>query len=152
MSQESTGKHTRRGFLDILLGGAAAGSLGTVLYPVIRYLTPLQQSGPSGPTRLSDEDIATLDENQFVIIPIAGQRVMVFRDGDNNVRALQARCTHEGCTVQYMPGESLIWCACHNGRFDINGRILSGPPPRPLPKYAVNLADDGSITVGEKTA
>ena len=34
--------------------------------------------------------------------------------------------------MQYKQDESIIWCACHNGRFDLDGRVLSGPPPRAL--------------------
>jgi len=63
------------------------------------------------------------------------------------VRALSAKCTHEGCTVSYVPGESLIWCACHNGRYDLQGRVLSGPPPKPLAEYAVHRDSDGTIVV-----
>jgi len=47
------------------------------------------------------------------------------------LRATSAKCTHEGCTVRYKADESIIWCACHNGRFDLDGRVLSGPPRAP---------------------
>ena len=49
-----------------------------------------------------------------------------------------ARCTHEGCTVQFVPGESVVWCACHNGFYDLSGNVVSGPPPRPLERFVVN--------------
>ena len=74
----------------------------------------------------------------FVIVPVSGKRAIVFRDDGGAVRAFDAKCTHEGCTVQYVPGESAIWCACHNARFDTDGRVLSGPPPRPLPRYTAH--------------
>ena len=52
--------------------------------------------------------------------------------------AFSAVCTHLNCTVQYRPDLSQIWCACHNGHFDLNGKNVEGPPPRPLEAFAVN--------------
>ena len=47
--------------------------------------------------------------------------------------------THLNCTVQYAGDSHRIWCACHNGFFDLNGRVVEGPPPDPLEEYAVNI-------------
>ena len=41
--------------------------------------------------------------------------------------------------VQYHQHDEVIWCPCHNGKFDLNGQVISGPPPRPLESYQVNL-------------
>ena len=138
---------TRRRFLDGLLGLAVTGTLGSILYPVIRYLKPLPAAGPAGPIRLTDEQVGKLRDGGFVIVPVGGKRALVFRDDGGEVRAFDAKCTHEGCTVQYVPGESAIWCACHNARFDTDGRVLSGPPPRPLPRYTAHEDGDGAILV-----
>ena len=140
---------TRRRFLDSLLGTALAGTFGAVCYPVLRYLKPLPAAGTGGPTRLTRAETEKLERANFVVVPAAGKRILVFRDPDGNVRALDARCTHEGCTVQYVAAEAGIWCACHNARFDLDGRVLSGPPPRPLPKYAVHKGEDGAILITE---
>ena len=143
---------TRRRFLDGLLGLAVTGTLGSILYPVLRYLTPLPAAGPAGPVQLTDEQIGKLRDGGFVIVPVSGKRALVFRDDGGTVRAFDAKCTHEGCTVQYVPGESAIWCACHNARFDTDGRVLSGPPPRPLPRYTAHEDDDGAIMVAADLA
>ncbi len=58
------------------------------------------------------------------------------------LRAFSARCTHLDCTVQYRDDISHIWCACHNGIFDLRGRNVSGPPPEPLPSFDVNVRGD----------
>jgi len=139
---------TRRQFLDMVLGTAIAGTVGSILYPIIRYLKPLPASGPAGPVRLSDGDVEKLRQTKFVIVPVAGKRVMVLRDSKGGLRAFDARCTHEGCTVQYLSRESAIWCACHNARFNLDGNVLAGPPPRPLPTYAVREDADGAIMLG----
>ncbi len=62
------------------------------------------------------------------------------RPGD--VRAFNAICTHVDCTVQYRPEKNDIFCTCHNGVYDLKGRNVSGPPPRPLEEYEVTLRGD----------
>jgi cytochrome b6-f complex iron-sulfur subunit len=143
---------TRRQFLDMILGTAIAGTAASIFYPIIRYLKPLPASGPTGPVRLSNADVEKLRQTKFVIVPVAGKRVMVLRDGKGGLRAFDARCTHEGCTVQYLSRESAIWCACHNARFNLDGTVLSGPPPRPLPAYVVRENADGAIMLGSGEA
>ena len=123
------------------------GTLASVLYPVLRYLKPLPAAGPGGPVRLTPADVAALDSKRFVIVPAAGTRLLVLRDPSHALRAFDARCTHEGCTVQYVPAQGGIWCACHNARFDLDGRVLAGPPPRPLPRYGVHQDDQGNVLV-----
>jgi Rieske Fe-S protein len=143
----SSQKTTRRSFLDLILGTSVVAWLGSTLFPVVRYLTPLPRAGPTGPTRLTRDETAKLEKDHFVIVPVSGKRVLVFQNAAQEILAIDAKCTHEGCTVQYLPGESVIWCACHNGRFDLDGRVLSGPPPRPLPKYTTERLEDGGILI-----
>ena len=145
-ASEST-QPTRRSVLDLLLGTTILGFLGSVLYPVLRYLTPLPAAGPGGPLRLTRTEVEALETKRFVIVPAAGTRILVFRDQRHELRALDARCTHEGCTVQYVAAEGGIWCACHNARFDVEGRVLSGPPPRPLPRYGIHEDDQGNVLI-----
>ena len=57
-------------------------------------------------------------------------------------RAFSATCTHLNCTVQYRADVKRIWCACHNGHFDLTGRNIAGPPPAPLESYEVHVAGD----------
>jgi len=138
-------KSSRRSFLDLLLGASGAAWVASVLYPVIRFLKPLPRAGAVGPTRLSREELAKLEKEHFVIVPVSGKRVLVLQNAAQEILAVDAKCTHECFTVQYLPAESAIWCACHNARFDLDGRVLAGPPPRPLPKYAAERQEDGGI-------
>jgi Rieske Fe-S protein len=64
---------------------------------------------------------------------------ILVRTATGELRAFSAVCTHLNCTVQYRPDLSHIWCACHNGHFDLNGQNIGGPPPRPLEAYVVNV-------------
>jgi Rieske Fe-S protein len=61
---------------------------------------------------------------------------------DGQWRAFAARCTHLSCTVRYRQDLGLIWCPCHDGRFDLTGKNVGGPPPRPLPQHSVVLRGD----------
>lgn len=143
---------TRRSVLNLLLTMGGLGWLASVLYPVISYLRPLPMQGPSGPVGLTRAEIGKVERKKFAIVPVGTKRVLVFEDSSGELHALDAKCTHEGCTVQYVSGESLIWCACHNGRFDLEGRVLGGPPPRPLAQHAVQRQADGGITVAVSKA
>ena len=143
---------SRRHFLDLLLGASFLGWLVSIAYPIIRYLKPLPQTGPTGPAHLTRDETSKLEQNKFVIVPVSGQRVIVLQSADQ-LHAFSAKCTHEGCTVTFLPGQSVIWCPCHDGRFDpLNGRVLSGPPPQPLPPYLVQRQPDGGIVVSEERA
>ena len=66
------------------------------------------------------------------------------------MRAFSAVCTHLDCTVQFKTDTSQLWCACHNGTYDLRGNVVSGPPPRGLEQFTVNLrgeGDDAEIVV-----
>lgn len=139
---------SRRHFIDVLLGATALAWLASIAYPIIRYLKPLPQTGATGPTRLTRDEASKLEQNKFVIVPVSGQRVIILQAGDE-LHAFSAKCTHEGCTVTFQPAQSVIWCPCHDGRFDLNGRVLSGPPPQPLTKYIAQRQPDGGIVVSE---
>jgi nitrite reductase/ring-hydroxylating ferredoxin subunit len=70
--------------------------------------------------------------NSGRIVPVGGKPVLLFRTAGGELKALTAKCTHLDCTVQYRETRSDIWCACHNGTYDVKGANVSGPPPRPL--------------------
>ena len=138
----STPELSRRGFVDWVLGSSVFGLVVAVEYPVIRYIYP--------PARAeSTVNAVTLPFGPSDMAPNSGQ---IFRFGDRpgiivktasgELRAFSARCTHLDCTVQFRDDLDLIWCACHNGRFDLNGRNIAGPPPRPLEQFDVRLRGD----------
>ncbi|MDH3210911.1 MAG: Rieske (2Fe-2S) protein [Myxococcales bacterium] len=143
----SPARLSRRSVLNVLLSVGVLGWLASVLYPVIRYLTPLPLVGPGGPVQLTRSEVTKIERDKFAIVPVGRRRVLVLEDSEGELRALDAKCTHEGCTVKYMPRDSLIVCACHNGRFDLQGRVVAGPPPKPLATYAVQRDEEGVIKV-----
>jgi Rieske Fe-S protein len=54
--------------------------------------------------------------------------------------AFSSSCPHLGCTVQWDNKQGRFLCPCHGGSFDINGNVLTGPPPGPLGRYNVKVA------------
>lgn len=62
----------------------------------------------------------------------------VIRTGAEQVIALSAVCTHVRCILDYDHERRGLICPCHDGRFDLNGNVVSGPPPRALPTYEVS--------------
>jgi Rieske Fe-S protein len=74
----------------------------------------------------------------------ARETVFLVWDGDKSVHVLSATCTHLGCQVRWDAPSSHFRCPCHGGVFDPQGRVVSGPPPRPLDRLEARL--DGSGT------
>jgi cytochrome b6-f complex iron-sulfur subunit len=140
----------RRSLLDLLLAGGLLGWLGTVVYPVLRYLSPLRESERADEAVLGDKAKQDLLDSGFAIVALGTERVLVLRDSKGQLRATSAKCTHEGCTVRYKADEGIIWCACHNGRFDLGGRVLSGPPPRPLVAYKTSGSLDTKVVISRE--
>jgi cytochrome b6-f complex iron-sulfur subunit len=135
----------RRSVLNWLLGIWGGGVFGAVLYPVARYLAPPDQ--PEAATLSAGAGSAqTLLPNSGRVVPFGSRPAIVIRTAAGDLRAFSATCTHLDCTVQYRPDLHRIWCACHDGHYDINGRNVAGPPPRPLEAYDVNVTGD-EITI-----
>jgi len=138
---------TRRGLLNWFLGTSLGAMCASVLYPVLRYLVP-----PDVPEAQTSRAVACRDgelkPNEGRIFPFGGRAAIVVRTEEGEYRAFSATCTHLNCTVQYRPDLKQIWCACHNGSYDLAGKNVAGPPPRPLEAYRVDVAG-GEVVVSK---
>jgi cytochrome b6-f complex iron-sulfur subunit len=56
--------------------------------------------------------------------------------------ALSQTCTHQGCKVNYDDSSNNLVCPCHGGTYNIDGKVIAGPPPAPLKKYTVTKNGD----------
>jgi cytochrome b6-f complex iron-sulfur subunit len=138
---------SRRRWVDTLLGGSLAAWAAAVVYPILQYLTPPKDAGGTNTITLTDAQKQELTNMGSLITRIGTDRVIVLKTKDGKLAAFSAKCTHEGCTVQFVPADALIWCACHNGKFSLDGRVLSGPPPRPLAAFPVDGDLKGNVTI-----
>ena len=140
----------RRGFVNWLLGTSAGAFLVSALYPVARYLVPPkvgESTAASVTLPIKPNDVKA---NTGQIFKFGNRPAILVRTPSGELRAFTAVCTHLNCTVQYRSDLSQIWCACHNGHFDLNGQNVAGPPPRPLDAFVVNVR--GSQIVVSKGA
>ena len=151
MAGEQARTHpSRRKFVNWLLGTSAAGYVAAVVYPITRYIFP-PPSGESATTSVTlpfpPDEMAANSGRPFRFGSKPG---ILVRTETGELRAFSAICTHLNCTVQYRSDISHIWCACHNGHFDLTGKNIQGPPPRPLDSYDVNIRGD-EIVVSKRT-
>jgi Rieske Fe-S protein len=131
-------KMKRRSFVNFLLGGGLIAWLASVIYPIVGYLLPPESAGES----VASVKAATVDElepNSAKIFRFGRKPGLLLRLKSGEYRAFIAVCTHLDCTVQYRKDLEMIWCACHNGKYNLKGINVSGPPPRPLEPLAVHI-------------
>ncbi len=137
-------RKSRRDFLKILLSGGLIGFAASVLYPLIAYLKPPKQTEVEV-TSVNAGKLSSIPNDSGKIVRFGTIPVILIRTPAGDLRAYSAVCTHLNCTVQYRKDMGLIWCACHNGKYDLTGRNIAGPPPRPLEPYRVVVKGDEVI-------
>ena len=69
------------------------------------------------------------------------------RTGENEVTAFAPQCTHLGCVYSYDGAKNQFVCPCHTSAFSLEGKVLSGPAPRPLDQIAVKV-EKGKVLLG----
>lgn len=131
----------RRGLIRWLLGSGFAISLSSFVYPVIRFLNPPPVS-EAAVNEVAAGKVQGFKPNSGKIVRFGDNPVLLIRVSQTEWRALSAVCTHLSCIVQYEPERTRIWCACHNGVYNLQGQVVSGPPPRPLKPYTVHIRED----------
>jgi cytochrome b6-f complex iron-sulfur subunit len=141
-------KKDRRDFLKFFLSTGLTGFAAITIYPVLSFLNPPKQTEVEVNSVVVGK-VVDFKPGDSKIIRFGNKPVIIIRMDDNNFRALSATCTHLDCTVQYKKDEKIIWCACHNGKYDLFGKNVSGPPPRPLDKFSVIIKNDEIIVSKE---
>jgi cytochrome b6-f complex iron-sulfur subunit len=132
---------SRKTFVNWLLGTSLGATFLAALYPVFRYVIP-PEVAEAPVNRVLAGKLSQLAPNNGVIFRFGSVPGILVRTPAGDVRAFSAVCTHLQCTVQYRPDLQEIWCACHNGLYDLQGKNIAGPPPRPLTPYKVDIAGD----------
>jgi len=134
-------QQSRRTVVSWLLGGGIVASLASFFYPVVRFLNPPQIT-EAAVNEVSGGKVQELKPNSGKIVKFGNKPALLVRTSDAEWKAFSAVCTHLNCTVQYQDATHQIWCACHNGTYDLSGRVVSGPPPKPLEEYSVKIRGD----------
>jgi len=139
--EQTLSKQTKRDFLKYILGGSFVAWIGTILYPLIAYLNPPKQAEVEV-TSVKVGKLQDIEPDSGQIVKFGNKPVILVRAANGDLSAFGATCTHLDCTVQFRKDMGVIWCACHNGKYDLTGRNISGPPPRPLEPLRVVVQGD----------
>lgn len=134
----------RRNFINFFLGGSLAGTIIAFLYPVIRYIIPARQT-EAVIKKVPAAKVGELAPNTHKIFKFGTSPGILINTKEGELVAFSAICTHLTCTVLYESDSETIICPCHNGKFDLSGNVISGPPPSPLESYNVEISGDDII-------
>ncbi len=134
----------RRKFIDFFLGGSLIGTFIAFLYPTISYLLPTKQIEVVI-KKITAAKLGELAPNTSKIFKFGTSPGILINTSDGELRAFSAICTHLTCTVIYESDTGTILCPCHNGRFDLSGNVVSGPPPAPLESYNVEISGEDIV-------
>lgn len=151
-------KVDRRKFLESSLGiltgvvafmtlGGIVSVFGSVVYPPKRNIEGKIKLG-----WLKVGNLKELQEETPKLVEYGEDKVFLVKMKGGEVLALNAACTHLGCLVVWNEKEKKYKCPCHAGVFAIDGKRLSGPPPRDLDKFNVKLVGGSILIKGAESA
>jgi cytochrome b6-f complex iron-sulfur subunit len=139
----------RRVFVRMALGGVGACYAAAIGYPIYRYLaSPVERAtAAAAVTEIELKDVQKqLAPGTAMMFKFGPRPALLIHHKDGEWVALDAVCTHYGCTVQFEADKTRIHCACHDGVYDPRtGKNVSGPPPQPLKPYKVKLVENSII-------
>lgn len=147
---------TRRRFLAGFFWGANAVLAAAFAAPILGFLSaPLFRRSTRPGVRLGElasfpvnrpsrVDFAVRQRDGWAIT--TGLKSAWVVRGEQGVRVFDPRCTHLGCAYHWHAATSRFLCPCHNGVYDLEGRVVSGPPPRPLDTFEA-WVEDGALFV-----
>jgi cytochrome b6-f complex iron-sulfur subunit len=133
-----------RRWVNLLLGSGVLASIASFIYPALRYIIPPLVAESTSRSVVAAK-VGELKPNSGKIFKFGAKPGILVCARDGGFKAFSAVCTHLNCTVQYRDDLRQIWCACHNGLYDLEGRNVSGPPPRPLEEFAVNVQGEDVV-------
>ena len=136
----------RRSFLKLLTSILGLSALGAFTYPLFRFLLPVESAARARTVEVPKTDIplgATKD------LMIGTTPAIIVNTKDKGFLAFSRVCTHLGCLVKYDQERQVFICPCHAGTFDLEGNVISGPPPKPLPRFFVRVVGN-NLVIGAK--
>lgn len=143
----------RRGFLAILTGAIGCFIGLAMSIPAIAYIVgPALKTGTTenwvrigstGKVELGTPTLfkTTVERQTGWLKNQEEISIYILTNNGRDYIALSNICTHLGCRVRWIANQQEFFCPCHNGVFDKEGNVVSGPPPRPLDRYDVKVED-----------
>lgn len=151
---------TRRSFYAVCINGLGALITAALALPAVAYLffkpKSQREAGWVDAADLNALQLRKPEEVVFRRTRVDGWRVLnekttawVVRMDDQNVVAYTPQCTHLGCAYHWDEQQKNFICPCHTSAFSIDGKVLSGPAPRPLDRFATRV-DNGKLLIGSQ--
>jgi cytochrome b6-f complex iron-sulfur subunit len=141
-------KISRRTFLDYALGGSIVVSALAVLGSVLTYVyPPRKEGGAEKAEKVEVGSVSDLPAGKAKPVVYQGKNVMVMHV-QAGFFAVDMKCTHLGCMVEWETDSQSLKCPCHAAFFDYQGKVISGPAPKPLPLYKVEVSKDMIYVTG----
>jgi menaquinol-cytochrome c reductase iron-sulfur subunit len=148
----------RRQFFKYLVNGIGAAIAlilalplgGFFALPALRKREPVwKEVGPTGDFAVGEIKVVPLKSLGTRRWPEdwGKEAAWVYRKSEDLFVVYDMHCTHVGCPVNWSAPAKRFFCPCHGGVFDADGRVLAGPPPRPLDRYEVRV-ENGVVYAG----
>jgi menaquinol-cytochrome c reductase iron-sulfur subunit len=157
VAQEGGEAVSRRRFLGYMIGGISGIITAAVAVPLVGYfLSPAFQKKKVLLTPIANISEVPEGQPKFVTyeqrirdgwyISTLSKGAWVVRKNPDEVIVFDPRCTHLNCPYYWDKEQGIFFCPCHDGKFDIDGNVTGGPPPRPLDRLEFTI-EDGNILV-----
>lgn len=138
---------TRREFTRSLVLVSGAACAANVALTALG-LREARQQGPA-PVRIGTVRDLPVGGSRVFDFPAPGSPCLLVRLDEDRFAAFGQKCTHLGCPVVFRPATRKLHCPCHEGYFSAeDGRVLSGPPPRPLPRIELERRGEELWAIG----
>lgn len=133
---------SRRRFLTTCLATLGAMTAGIAAFPLFKYLSPQSTGGEKGRVTIPRAQVGAGHAHFF---QFRGHPAVLLQRTPGVFVAFSAICTHLGCIIRWLPDKGEFLCPCHAGRFASDGKVLGGPPPKPLRPIPVVLSGDNLL-------
>jgi len=138
---------SRRSALTKLLLGWTAVIVLPSLYVIGRYLVPPLRKVVQASSVIAAR-INEIPVNSAKIVKLGNKPLILVHTETGEYKAFSATCTHLGCVIEYRGDKGgYFHCNCHGGEYDLSGKNISGPPPKPLTPYSVSIKDQSIIVM-----
>jgi cytochrome b6-f complex iron-sulfur subunit len=132
----------RRSFLKLLTSLLGLSALGAFLYPLFRFLLPVETGARVRAIEVPKSELPIGGTKDLMI---GVTPTILVNTKDKGFLAFSKVCTHLGCLVKYDKERQVFICPCHAGIFDLEGKVVSGPPPKPLSKFSVRVEGNNLV-------
>jgi cytochrome b6-f complex iron-sulfur subunit len=134
----------RRRFLSNLLKLLGLTSLASFIYPIVRFLSLPRAGAAAKGLEIAKKDVPLGQSKQIIY---QNKPAIIINIRGKGFIALSRVCTHLGCLVDYNKEKNILLCPCHGGAYNLNGNVISGPPPKPLQKFPLRVEGE-QILIG----